>query len=97
METLAYLYGAEELEQSEAKELNLGSLKAVMTTGLIAAGVTAGVTAFDATTNSASAYGYGRGCHGCYRPVSYYRPCYYPRHYYAYPVYYRPCRSGCYY
>ncbi|MBF2046139.1 hypothetical protein [Leptolyngbya sp. 7M] len=93
METLAYLHGAENLEQSEAKELNLGSLKAVVTTGLIAAGVTAGVTALDATTNSASAYGYGRGC--CRRVVV--RPCYYPRHYYAYPVYYRPCRSGCYY
>lgn len=92
METLAYLHGAEDFE-SEAKEINLSGLKAVATTGLIAAGIaTAGMIG---TADSASAYGYGgysRGCYNCYRPVSYYRPTYYPRHYYAYPVYYqRPC------
>lgn len=90
METLAYLYGADDYEQSEAKELDLSGLKAVATTGLIAAGVaTAGMIG---TADSASAYGYGGGyggCYNCYR--SYYRPVYYPRHYYAYPVYYRPC------
>jgi hypothetical protein len=98
METLAYLYGAEDYE-SEAKEINLGGLKTVVTTGLIAAGVTAG--AISTSADSASAYGYGRyhgGYYGGgYRHVSYYRPVYYPRHYYAYPVYYRPCRSSYYY
>lgn len=99
METLAYLYGAEEYE-SEPKEVNLSGLKAVATTGLIAAGVaTAGMIG---TADSASAWGYGRGYHGgyhggyygggYYRHHSYYRPIYYPRHYYAYPVYYSPCR-----
>jgi hypothetical protein len=91
METLAYLYGAEESE-SEAKEVSLGGMKTVVTAGLIAAGVTAGAVTLSA--DSASAYNYGR-CHSCYgrsyRSVSYYRPVYYPRHYYAYPVYYRPC------
>ncbi|NJO79002.1 MAG: hypothetical protein HC827_11085 [Cyanobacteria bacterium RM1_2_2] len=94
METLAYLYGAEDYE-SEAKELNLSGLKTVVTTGLIAAGVTAG--AISTSADSASAYGYGRRCYNCYRSVSYHRPVYYPRHYYAYPVYYRPCRYSSYY
>jgi hypothetical protein len=95
METLAYLYGAEDYE-SEAKELNLSGLKTVVTTGLIAAGVTAG--AISTSADSASAYGYGGygRCYNCYRSVSY-RPVYYPRHYRAYPVYYRPCRSSYYY
>lgn len=98
METLAYLYGAEE---TEAKEVSLGGMKTVVTAGLIAAGVTAGAVTLSA--DSASAYGYGRGCYGgCYgrsfRSISYYRPVYFPRHYYAYPVYYRPChRSYSYY
>jgi hypothetical protein len=90
METLAYLYGAEE---TEAKEVSLGGMKTVVTAGLIAAGVTAGAVTL--TADSASAYGYGygrRSCHGCgYRSVSYYRPVYFHRSYYAYPVYYRPC------
>jgi hypothetical protein len=98
METLAYLYGAEE-QETEAKELSLGGMKTVVTAGLIAAGVTAGVVA--ASADSASAYGYGRGCYGgCgYRSVSYYRPVYRPCNYYAYPRYYSysRCGSSCYY
>ncbi|MFM7428051.1 MAG: hypothetical protein ACKO7W_24140 [Elainella sp.] len=86
METLAYLYGAEE---TEAKEVSLGGMKTVVTAGLIAAGVTAGAVTLSA--DSASAYGYGRRCFNCYRSVSYYRPVYFHRSYYAYPVYYRPC------
>lgn len=94
METLAYLYGAEE-QETEAKELSLGGMKTVVTAGLIAAGVTAGVVS--ASADSASAYGYGR-CHGCgYRQVNYYRHHYRPVHYYAYPVYYRPSYRPCYY
>lgn len=96
METLAYLYGAEDYEQSEAKELNLTGLKAVATTGLIAAGVaTSGLIG---TADSASAYGYGGYYGGYHRSYyrSYYRPVYYPRHYYAYPTYYRSYRP-CYY
>jgi hypothetical protein len=94
METLAYLYGAEDYE-SEAKEVNLSGLKAVATTGLIAASVaTAGMIG---TASSASACHYGRyggygGYGGSYYSYNYYRPIYYPRHYYAYPVYYNPCR-----
>lgn len=86
METLAYLHEVEATE-SEAKELNLGGLKAVALTGLVAAGVTtAGVVG---QAESASACGYG----GCYQRV-YYRPivrCYYR------PVYYRPCFRSCWY
>jgi hypothetical protein len=86
METLAYLHEVEATE-SEAKELNLGGLKAVALTGLVAAGVTtAGVVG---QADSASAYHCGGG--GCFRRV-YYRPivrCCYQR------VYFRPCRSSC--
>lgn len=91
METLAYLYGAEDYE-SEAKEVNLSGLKAVATTGLIAATVaTAGMIS---TADSASACHYGRygGGYGrSYYSYNYYRPIYYPRSFSAYPVYYRPC------
>jgi hypothetical protein len=93
METLAYLYGAEDYEQSEAKELNLNGLKTVVTTGLLAAGVAVAGTI--GTADSASAYGYGYGYGsgyygGCYRSCypSYYRPIYYPHYYHAYPTYY---------
>ncbi len=96
METLAYLYGAEE---TEAKEVSLGGMKTVVTAGLIAAGVTAGAVTLSADSASASC-----GYHGCYgrshrsfRSVSYYRPVYFHRSYYAYPVYYRPCRRPSYY
>jgi hypothetical protein len=92
METLAYTYGAEG-QESEAKELNLGGVKTVVTAGLIAAGVTAGAVTMSA--DSASACGY-YGCYGrSFRSVSYYRPVFQPRFYYAYPVHFRPspCRS----
>jgi len=90
METLAYTYGAEG-QESEAKELNLGGVKTVVTAGLIAAGVTAGAVTMSA--DSASAWGCYGGCG--FRSVSFYRPVFQPRFYYAYPVYFRPspCRS----
>ena len=93
METLAYTYGAEG-QESEAKELNLGGMKTVVTAGLIAAGVTAGAVSMSADSASAS-HCYG-GCRSSYygggfRSVSYYRPVFQPRFHYAYPVYYRPC------
>jgi hypothetical protein len=97
METLAYLYGAEDYEQSEQKELDLSGLKAMATTGLVAAGIAAGGVLTQA--DSASAHYYGGYHHRpvSYRYHSYYRPVYYPRHYYAYPVHYRPCYRGYYY
>jgi len=93
METLAYTYGAEG-QESEAKELSLGGMKTVVTAGLIAAGVTAGAVTMSADSASACGY-YGCGGYG-YRSISYYRPVFQPRFYYAYPVYYRPCRSSYY-
>jgi hypothetical protein len=95
METLAYTYGAEG-QESEAKELNLGGVKTVVTAGLIAAGVTAGAVTMSADSASAHCYG---GCRSfrsvSFRSVSYYRPVFQPRFYYAYPVHFRPspCRS----
>lgn len=90
METLAYLYDAQNQEQVEDKEVNLNSLKAVTLTGLAAAGiVTAGVVG---QADSASAH-YYRGYYGgggYYRPVRYYRPYFYrPVRYYR--SYYNPC------
>lgn len=85
METLAYLHEVEATE-TEAKELNLGGLKAVALTGLVAAGVTtAGVVG---QADSASAYGCGGGCYRrvYYRPI-FVRPCFRP-------VYYRPVCGG---
>jgi hypothetical protein len=95
METLAYMYGAEG-QESEAKELNLGGMKTVVTAGLIAAGVTAGAVTMSADSASAShcrgnCYGGGFRSVSYFRPVSYYRPVFQPRFYHAYPVYYRPC------
>lgn len=77
METLAYLHDVESYDQAEDKDLNLRGLKTVVTTGLLAAGVTVGAIATSA--DSASACGW----RGCYRPVVWQRPCWRP-------VYYRP-------
>jgi hypothetical protein len=100
MDTLAYLYLAEDYENSEAKELNLKGLKSVAVAGAIgAACVVGGVVG---TADSASAcgyygcgggdyYGYSGGYYGGGYGGGYYsqRP-YYPR-YYSYRNYYRPC------
>ena len=90
METLAYLYLAEDYENPEAKELNLKGLKSVALVGMIGAACVAGGVL--GTADSASAHYYGGGSYG-YRHYGYrhygYRY-YYPR-YYGYRHYYRPC------
>lgn len=86
METLAYLHLAEEYENSEARELDLTSLKTKAAVGALAAACTVGVMSI---ADSASAYGYGGRhhsrhyysyhcysyCYYSYRPVYYYNPC----------------------